>query len=115
MTFGIAVEDNPLEQLPSDPRIGDTICHVIKKYFDQNPNGVLLYSIDNRDKKQIARKRLFDRWHGLEKSTGIEKRGEMVGSPPDELYFGLLFRKDHPHRRLIADSIEAFLLFARSK
>ncbi len=109
------MEENPLGYLPADARIGVTVGHVIRKYFDQYPNGVLLYNIDNRDKKQKARKRLFDRWYESETTSGIERRGEVVGSPPNETYIGLLYPTNHPHRRLIIDSIEAFLLYAKAK
>jgi hypothetical protein len=110
MTFGIAIEENPLGHLPMDSCIGDTVSIVIQKYFEQNPKGILLYTIENRDKRQAARKRLFDSWHEKQKSSRIEKQSGSIGKAPNETFFGLLFNAKHPHRGLIIGAVESFLL-----
>jgi hypothetical protein len=114
MTFGVAVE-NPEEILLADPKVGDTVRLVVANFFEQNPKGVLLYSIDNRDKKHLARRRVFDRWYDQEKHRMVEKRCGVFGHPPDETCFCILYRSDHPHRGLIISSVDAFLLYLQSK
>ena len=115
VTFGLAVEENPLAHLPKDARIGETIRVVLRGYFQQNPTGILLFTIDNKDKRQAARKKLFDRWYEQENSLGIERKSGIVAKGPHETSFGLFYNAKHPHKGLIIASVESFLLEMKGK
>lgn len=46
----------------NDLKISKTIIQIVKDFFDENPNSVVVYICDSQDNRQHNRNRLFNRW-----------------------------------------------------
>jgi hypothetical protein len=112
--FGFSIETSQRKSLPFDDKVRATIVFILKLFFEQNPFGILTYSIDNQDGRDLQRNRIFDRWYDREIDSGIQKIGGRFGTR-NAIYYYLLFRNDHPYRNLILDCSQYFSLFYKTK
>ncbi|MFN8346270.1 MAG: DUF6169 family protein [Spirosomataceae bacterium] len=48
-------------ELPVDKKVTDTVLQFLSDFF-QNPQNVMLYVCESIDRKQLPRKRVFDKW-----------------------------------------------------
>ncbi len=60
------------KELPVDKKVTDTVLQFLSLFF-QNPQNVLLYVCESIDRKQLPRKRIFDKWFLKYGHTALEK------------------------------------------
>ncbi len=75
---------------PFDPRVKDTIISVLRDFFDTE-NYVLGYTCDVTDGKEMARKRLFDRWFEQENDGSLRK----IDFQTDNIFVSLIVNKEY--------------------
>ena len=73
-----------------DARIKDTIVTVLHDFFDAE-NYVLGYTCDVTDGREMARKRLFDRWFEQENDGSLRK----IDFQTDNIYVSLIVNKEY--------------------
>ena len=73
-----------------DPRVKDTIVSVLRDFFDVE-NHVLGYTCDVTDGREMARKRLFDRWFEQENDGSLRK----IDFQTDNIFVSLIVNKDY--------------------
>jgi hypothetical protein len=59
----------------NDLKISKTIVQIVKDFFDEYPNSVVVYICDSQDNRQHYRNRLFNRW--FLKSNSNKKYGKL--------------------------------------
>lgn len=60
------------KELPIDKKVTDTVLQFLSDFF-QNSQNVLLYVCESIDRKQLPRKRIFDKWFLKYGHTDLEK------------------------------------------
>ena len=75
---------------PYDGRVKDTIVAILADFFDAE-NYVLGYTCDVTDGREMARKRLFDRWFEQESDGSLRK----IDFQTDNIYVSLIVNKDY--------------------
>ena len=75
---------------PYDSRVKDTIVSVMADFFDEQ-NHILGYTCDVTDGRELARKRLFDRWFKQENDGTLRK----IDFQADNIYVSLIVNKDY--------------------
>lgn len=114
--FGINMTlQTTVTQFPADPRVGATVRHIVMKFFEENPHGILFYTINEMDNRQSMRNRLFSRWFSIESSSGIKRMGGSFKNGTGESYAYLLYQKKNPHDSLIVHAVEDYRLYSNSK
>ena len=73
-----------------DARVKDTIVSVMHDFFDAE-NYILGYTCDVTDGRELARKRLFDRWFVKENDGSLRK----IDFQTDNIYVSLIVNKDY--------------------
>ena len=73
-----------------DVRVKDTIITVLRDFFDAE-NYILGYTCDVTDGREMARKRLFDRWFEQENDGALRK----IDFQTDNIYVSLIVNKDY--------------------
>ena len=75
---------------PYDPRVQDTIITVLADFFDAE-NYILGYTCDVTDGREMARKRLFDRWFKQANDNSLRK----IDFQTDNIYVSLIVNRDY--------------------
>ena len=73
-----------------DPRVKDTIISVLEDFFDVD-NHILGYTCDVTDGREMARKRLFDRWFEQENDGSLRK----IDFQTDNIFVSLIVKKEY--------------------
>ena len=73
-----------------DARVKDTIVTVLHDFFEAE-NYILGYTCDVTDGREMARKRLFDRWFAQENDGSLRK----IDFQTDNIYVSLIVNKDY--------------------
>ena len=87
-----------------DRRVGETIIKILNQFFTERKN-LIVYSCDQSDKKEIARKKLFDNWfnaYGLIDYIKIDFQFD------NSLFVSVIYRKDNPNIKDIEYSLDHF-------
>jgi hypothetical protein len=87
-----------------DKRVGETIIKILNQFFVEGKN-MIVYSCDQSDRKEIARKKLFDSWfnaYGLIDYIKIDFQFD------DSLFVSVIYRKDNPNIKDIEYSLNQF-------
>ena len=106
--FSFFPDSPPAGHAPEDSRIAATLFHLVRRFFETRPEHILLFICESSDGKHFARQRLFTKWRLENDRAGDFKQLsiEIAISEP-AIVGGLLFRKDHPLRIIIADFLQA--------
>ncbi len=103
-TFNIdAIEGNP-DTVKRDYRIAITVNEILKLFFQKVEN-VIVYTCDSLDRRQIARKRLFDVWYWKFNDGAIIKEDCFTIIEETEIYTSILISKNNATN---AEIIKAF-------
>lgn len=87
-----------------DKRVAETIIQILDQFFKDKKN-LIVYSCDQSDNKETARKKLFDGWfnaYGLIDYIKVDFQFE------DSLYVSVIYRKDNPNIKEIEISLNQF-------
>jgi hypothetical protein len=83
---------SPPNSIPADARIRDTVLTRIGQFFAIREH-ILVYVCDQSDQRQLARKRLFDRWAiGASTENLLKMDFQFDGS----LFLSIVTRPDNP-------------------
>jgi len=75
---------------PYDKRVKDTIVTVLADFFDSE-NYILGYTCDVTDGREMARKRLFDRWFEQANNGSLRK----IDFQMDNIYVSLIVNRNY--------------------
>ena len=75
---------------PYDPRVRDTIVTILADFFDAD-NYILGYTCDVTDGREMARKRLFDRWFAQADDNSLRK----IDFQTDNIYVSLIVNRNY--------------------
>ena len=75
---------------PYDSRVEDTIITILSDFFDSE-NYVLGYTCDVTDGREMARKRLFNRWFQQAKDDSLRK----IDFQTDNIYVSLIVNRNY--------------------
>jgi len=75
---------------PYDQRVKDTIVTVLADFFDSE-NYILGYTCDVTDGREMARKRLFDRWFEQANNGSLRK----IDFQTDNIYVSLIVNRNY--------------------
>ncbi|WKN41563.1 DUF6169 family protein [Tunicatimonas pelagia] len=93
-----------------DPRVKATILSVINQFFEKNPSGVLIATLESLDHKQQGRKLLFNRWY---QTSGVVQEIAMhqatISVEDIQLSHLLLIREDNPYYRKVIRAFKEFI------
>jgi len=94
-----------------DPRIEPTIANTIEQFFILNSQDAVVVTYDSSDRKQDARKRLFDRWYNQYSPARPIKQFNYTIDIPEvhRSAHMILVRKDHPYLNKIDQGITAWI------
>lgn len=73
-----------------DVRVHDTIISILADFFDAE-NVILGYTCDVTDGREMARKKLFDRWFEQENDGSLKK----IDFQTDNIFVSLIVNKDY--------------------
>jgi hypothetical protein len=88
----------------ADKKVETSILKILTAFFENNRN-LIVYSCDQSDKKELARKRLFDKWfnaYGLINFIKVDFEFE------SNLYVSIIYRKDNPQISDIEQTLSYF-------
>lgn len=94
-SFNIDVVGNANELGATDERIGLTIVHILKLFFEKIEN-VIIYVCDSMDDRQLARKRKFDFWFWKYSDGSIIKEEGIAVIESVQILNTLLVNKNKP-------------------
>ncbi len=101
-SFSIEREGNGVH--PMDARIAVTIVTILKRFFENNENAMIMIC-DTLDGKEAKRRKLFDRWFKLYNNGTLEKFDAAASTTEYEIFISIYFTKSNPNRKQL---IEAF-------
>ena len=87
-----------------DARIAVTIVTILKRFFENNENAMIMIC-DTLDGKEAKRRKLFDRWFKLYNNGTLEKFDAAASTTEYEIFISIYFTKSNPNRKQL---IEAF-------
>ncbi|MFN7260519.1 MAG: DUF6169 family protein [Cyclobacteriaceae bacterium] len=91
-TFNIDVIEGSPENTNYDERIGVTVLHVFKLFFENREN-VVVYVCDNLDDRHLARKRKFDSWFWRYNDGSLIKEDDIAMVEGVEIYNSMIIHK----------------------
>jgi hypothetical protein len=90
-----AVDDTPH---PMDRRIAATVVEVLRIFFQDNENAMIM-TCDSVDGKQRKRRQLFDRWFDIYNENSILSRVDVRrGNSDYELLVSLYYKESNPNK-----------------
>lgn len=98
--LGFKPFESEIKYIPFDPRIAATILHNIEQQFT-NKNTVIIYSCDQSDSREKARRRLFNGWFKL---YNIELQKVDLDFD-DTLFVSILYHPDNIYKLEILQTI----------
>lgn len=87
-----------------DKKVAETIIKILFHFFTDNKN-IVVYSCDQTDKKEFARKKLFDNWFN---AYGIIDFIKIDFQFDNSLFISIIYRKDNPFIKDIEISLNQF-------
>lgn len=103
-TYSFSFEHNSSVKLSYDYKIQTTICYILKRFFDNNLNSVI-YVCDSADGRELARNRLFDKWHKCFTVIFIERHSVNLTTLDYNLCASLFVLSSNPNKEVV---IKAF-------
>lgn len=103
------------KELPVDARVPSTILYFLSNFFINQQN-VLIYVCESIDKKQFARKRVFDKWFIKFRTTDLEKY-DFSFSLDDVVILGavLIHRNNTERENLLNAFLESYQMYSDYK
>ena len=100
-TFNIEPEENVPH--PIDRRIALTIRHILRQFFNNNENAMIMVC-DSLDGKELKRARLFSRWFMQYNDGNIQKYDASSATEYYMLYVSLYIHRNNPNIRQIVNA-----------
>ena len=106
-SFSIEPEDNQAH--PIDMRIAATIVEILKHFFQNNENAMIMVC-DSTDGKEEKRRKLFDRWYDKYADQQMLLKYD-ASAPLDEyrLHLSIYFTKTNPNRDILLKAFRDLL------
>ena len=96
-TFSFSIEPEDNTPHPLDTKIAATIVEILKRFFLNNQNAMIMVC-DSLDGKERKRRKLFDRWYEHFASDNILKYDASAPLEEYQLYLSIYFTKDNPNK-----------------
>ncbi len=103
-TYSFSIEREGMNPHPIDLRIGATVVHILRRFFETIENAMIMVC-DSTDGKQHKRRNLFDHWFRYYNDGTLTTINAEVGEGDYELLLSIYFRKDNPYKQQL---IKAF-------
>ena len=103
-TYSFSIERESNSPHPMDARIAVTIVAILRRFFENNENAMIMIC-DTLDGKEAKRRKLFDRWYKLYNDGTLDKLDASASTADYELFISIYFTRNNPHRK---DLIQAF-------
>ena len=103
-TYSFSIEREDKNAHPIDARIAVTVATILKRFFENNENAMIMIC-DTLDGKEAKRRKLFDRWYKRFNDGSLEKYDASASTAEYELFISIYFTRTNPNRRQL---IEAF-------
>ena len=107
-TYSFSIE--PEDKMPHaiDRRIAITVITVLKRFFANVENAMIMVC-DSTDGKQQKRRDLFNRWFRIYNDGSMETRNAEIGDGNYELLLSIYFKKDNPCRKQLVKAFNELL------
>ncbi len=103
-TYSFSIEREGTNPHPIDLRIAATVVDVLRRFF-QNVENAMIMVCDSTDGKQQKRRNLFDRWFHFYNDGTLMTINAEVGEGDYELILSIYFKKNNPYKQQL---IKAF-------
>ena len=103
-TYSFSIEREGTNPHPIDLRIAATVVDVLRRFF-QNVENAMIMVCDSTDGKQQKRRNLFDRWFHFYNDGTLMTINAEVGEGDYELLLSIYFKKNNPYKQQL---IKAF-------
>lgn len=107
-TFSFSIEPEDKKAHPLDARIAATIIHILKRFFANNENAMIMVC-DSTDGKERKRRMLFDRWFDKFADEHILKYDASAPLNEYQLYLSIYFTKDNPNKTQLLQAFNNLL------
>ncbi len=98
----------PIKKLSSDILVRDTIVSILKDYFENNKEHILLYVCEQTDGLQYHRKRKFNGWFHLANESNIVKEDLDIIFENNITCLSVLYHNSNVHAEEIALALSNF-------
>lgn len=95
LTFGFDLKYSSHFKIPADDRVRITISKIIISFFDANPDKILFFVCDTKDRKQLSRINTFERWHRYANHYSLEKYNEFIQAEDISVYCSVILHKEN--------------------
>lgn len=102
-TYSFNIEPEDKRPHPIDVRIVLTVVQILRQFFNNNENSMIMVC-DNSDGKEAKRRKLFDRWYDKYADSHVVKYDASAHDGDYHLFTSLYFRQDHPFGRQVRDA-----------
>lgn len=97
------------EKKKEDPKVQNTITHILETYFENQSNNALIYLCDYSDKKEYARAELFFKWFKEAKLNHLVKEDLTITVPTEGKYnkdilLSVIYKANHPQKEAIREA-----------
>jgi hypothetical protein len=108
-TFSFSIEPEDNQAHPIDMRIAATIVEILKHFFQNNENAMIMVC-DSTDGKEEKRRKLFDRWYDKYADQQMLLKYD-ASAPLDEyrLHLSIYFTKTNPNRDILLKAFRDLL------
>jgi hypothetical protein len=90
-----------------DKQIEETICYILKLYFEKNSENAIFFICDSSDKRHFSRHRLFNKWFiNHYRLLKLEKLDSEVFIDGDCYLSSIIFLSTNPLKARIKDVFE---------
>jgi hypothetical protein len=96
-TYSFSIEPEDRKAHPIDSKIATTIVEILKRFFKNNENAMIMVC-DSLDGKESKRRKLFDRWFDHFADHSILKYDASAPLEDYQLYLSIYFRRDNPNK-----------------
>jgi len=108
-TFSFTIEAEDSTPHPMDRRIVATVVEVLRVFF-QNHENAMIMTCDSVDGKQRKRRKLFDRWFDIYNADNTLSRIDASRRNADyELLVSLYYKEENPNKQQLLDAFKELL------
>ena len=107
-TYSFSIEPQDSKPHPIDRRIAITVVSVLRKFFENIDNAMIMVC-DSTDGKHHKRRNLFNRWFQYYNDGTITTRNAEVSDADYELLLSLYFKRNNPDKTQLIKSFNDLL------
>ena len=96
-TYSFSIEPEKKEPHPMDRRIAITVAEILKRFFRQKENAMIMIC-DSVDGKERKRRKLFDRWYDVLNDGNLIKMDATGRIEEYEIFLSIYFTKTNPNK-----------------